>query len=280
MTFETNRDDEHSGYFAANRELWNRRVAVHRDSSLYGVEEWKRGADSLNWIELGLLGDVRGKDLLHLQCHFGQDTLSLARRGARVTGVDFSPDAIRLGRSLAKELALPAEFVEANVYDLDRPGSPLAGRAFDVVFSSYGVIGWLPDLEPWGRIIASALKPGGRFVFVEFHPIVWMFDDAFTRFQYSYFRRGVIETEAQGSYAAPDAPIGGKEYGWNHSLAEVITALLDAGLILERFEEHEDSPYGCFPGMAERTSGRFRMEKLDGLAPLVYSLVARRGGAG
>lgn len=270
--------DDSSRYFAANRELWNRRVAVHRDSSLYGVEAWKRGDDSLNWIELDLLGDVRGKDLLHLQCHFGQDTLSLARRGARVTGVDFSNDAIELARALATELALPAEFVEANVYDLASSDSPLRGRAFDLVFSSYGVIGWLPDLEPWARIIASSLRPGGRFVFVEFHPIVWMFDDAFTRFQYSYFRRDVIETESQGSYAAPDAPIGGKEYGWNHSLAEVISALLDAGLTLERFQEHDDSPYSCFPGMVERAPGRFRIEKLDGIAPLVYSLVATRGG--
>lgn len=270
-------DLKNSDYFEANRALWNQRVSFHRDSALYGVEAWKRGADSLNWIELDLLGDVSGKELIHLQCHFGQDTLSLARRGAKVTGVDFSKDAIELARSLTQELALDARFIDANVYDLALPSSPLANRRFDIVFASYGVIGWLPDLKTWGRIVASLLKPGGRFVFVEFHPIVWMFDDAFTRFQYSYFDRGVIETSQCGSYASPDAPIGGKEYGWNHALSEVMHALVDAGLTIARFDEYEDSPYSCFQGMVERAPGRFRIASQDGIIPLVYGIVATRG---
>jgi SAM-dependent methyltransferase len=268
--------DDAAAFMNANRALWNRRVEFHRDSELYGVAEWKRGADSLNSYELELLGDVGGKDLLHLQCHFGQDTLSLARRGARVTGVDFAGDAITLARSLATELGLDAQFVEANVYDLATESSPLRGRTFDLVFASYGVIGWLPDLAPWGRIIANALKPGGRFVFVEFHPIVWMFDDDFTGMRYSYFRRAVIATQQSGSYAAPGAPIHATEYGWNHSLSEVLTALLDAGLVLESFREHEDSPYSCFSGMVEHSPGRYRIAKLDDVAPLVYSLAARK----
>lgn len=275
--FKTPMDPKNSEYLEANRALWNQRVSFHRDSALYGVEEWKRGEDSLNWIELELLGDVRGKELIHLQCHFGQDTLSLARRGAKVTGVDFSKDAVELARSLAQELALDARFIEANVLDLALPSSPLAGQRFDLVFASYGVIGWLPDLTTWGRIVASLLKPGGRFVFVEFHPIVWMFDDAFTRFQYSYFDQGVIETTQSGSYASPDAPIGGKEYGWNHSLSEVIRALLDAGLVIERFDEHEDSPYSCFQNMVERAPGRYRIASQNGIIPLVYGLVVTRG---
>ncbi len=160
-------------YFEANRQIWNLRTEVHKTSAFYDVEGWKKGKTSLNDIELREVGDVTGKKLLHLQCHFGQDTLSWARLGARVTGCDLSDNAIAYARQLAREAGLKARFVRCNVYDLSR----YLGGKYDIVFASYGVVGWLPDLEPWAAVIARFVKKGGFFYLAEFHPVVWMLDE-------------------------------------------------------------------------------------------------------
>src|SRR6187551_1118010 len=160
-------------YLDINKASWNQRTAVHVASDFYGVDAFVKGKSSLQQIELGLLGDVAGKSILHLQCHFGQDTLSLARLGAKVTGVDLSDVAITEARKLARELGLSTDFICCNVYDLPQQ----LEQQFDVVFTSYGAIGWLPDLDRWAQIVRRFLKPGGRLVLVEFHPFVWMFDD-------------------------------------------------------------------------------------------------------
>ena len=256
--------------FEANRALWNARVPHHLSSRMYDMEGFLAGRNSLTAIELDLLGPVAGKELLHLQCHFGQDTLSLARMGAQVTGLDISDAALEAARKLTAQCGLKATWVESNVMD---PQPALDGR-FDVVFTSYGTIGWLPDLKPWAANIHRYLKPGGHLVFVEFHPAVWMFDNAFTHVQYSYFNRETIEEVDEGTYAALEANIKLPSYSWNHDLGEVLTALLEAGLRLERFVELDSSPHDCFANTVQGADGTFQIKGMEGKLPLVYGLRA------
>jgi SAM-dependent methyltransferase len=257
---------------ALNRASWNARTRVHLASRFYDLDGWKRGGCSLAPIELEEVGDVRGRRLLHLQCHFGQDTLSWARRGAEVVGLDFSDEAIEAARGLAAEAGLPARFVCADVYD----AAAAVGERFDIVFTSYGVLGWLPDLEPWARQVAACLRPGGRLHLVEFHPFVWVFDDGLDRIIYPWDSRGApIRSEQERTYADPDTEVHLVDVGWNHGTGTVVTALLRAGLVLDGLREHDWSPYSIFPGSVEVAPGRYRTDKLPG-APLVYSLAAHR----
>ncbi len=260
------------GSFELNRALWNARTKLHVGSKFYDVEGFLAGKNSLSAKELELLGDVHGKQLLHLQCHFGQDTLSLARMGAQVTGLDLSDAAIAEAHKLAGRMGLHAEFIHANVLDFQ---PQLAGK-FDIVFTSYGVLGWLPELEGWARNIARYLKPGGKLVLVEFHPAVWMFDNDFTHVAYSYFNRQLIEETEQGTYADPAAPISLASHTWNHSLGETISALLGAGLRLKHFEEMDGSPHNCFARTVQGADGLFRIEGMPGKLPMVFAAVAER----
>lgn len=257
-------------YFDANRDLWNQRTVVHRDSAFYNLAGFKDGETVLTPIEPSELGNVKGKTLLHLQCHFGMDSLDWARRGAKVTGVDLSDKAIEEAEKLNKELGLNASFICCNVLDT----SKFVKEQFDIVFTSYGTIGWLPDLKPWAQMIAERLKPGGVFYIAEFHPVVWMFDDEFTYIAYSYENREVIVTENQGTYTDRDADIKGKEYSWNHSISEVLNALIGAGLKIEMFNEHMYSPYPCFRNVVEFEKGKWYIKGLEGKIPMVYSLKA------
>lgn len=263
---------EYNQYFEANKSLWNQRTLVHRDSAFYNREGFLKGTTVLTPIELAELTDVKGKKMLHLQCHFGMDSLDWARKGAVVTGVDLSDEAIKEARQLNEALGLDARFICCNVYDLkdhlDEAGS------FDIVYTTYGTIGWLPDLEPWAELIAHYLKPGGVFYFAEFHPVLWMFDDDFTRIQYAYNKQEVIVTENQGTYTDRGAEIQGKEYSWNHSISEVLSALLKAGLRLESLNEHMFSPYPCFRNMKETSEGRWEIAGMESKLPMVYSLRA------
>ena len=182
-------------YFQANRHLWNQRTAVHKDSAFYNLAGFKKGETSLTPIELSETGSVKDQKMLHLQCHFGMDSLDWARRGAEVTGVDLSNSAIDEAKKLNGELRMNAKFICCNVYDLK---SHLSDQ-FDIVFTSYGVVGWLPDMDKWAEIIADFLKPGGLFYIAEFHPAVWMFDEEFTHVKYYYDNREVIVTESEGT---------------------------------------------------------------------------------
>ena len=264
--------EHHQEYFEANKELWNQRTAVHLDSSFYNREGFKKGETVLTPIELRELGEVKGKTLLHLQCHFGMDSLDWARRGARVTGVDLSDKAIQEAQQLNAEMGLDARFVCCNVLDT----AAHVPDQFDIVFTSYGTIGWLPDLVPWAQMIAEKLKPGGIFYIAEFHPVVWMFDDDFTRIAYSYENREVIITENQGTYTDRNADIKGKEYSWNHSISEVLNALTGAGLQLKQFNEFMYSPYPCFRNVIEFEPGKWHIRGLEGKIPMLYSLMATR----
>lgn len=256
--------------FAANRALWNARVPHHLTSRMYDVESFVAGRNSLTAIERDLLGDVEGKHLLHLQCHFGQDTLSLARMGAVVTGLDISDNAIAEAEQLAARCGLPATWVLSNVID---HRAELDGR-FDIVYTSFGTIGWLPDLKPWAANIVRYLRPGGKLVFVEFHPVLWMFDNAFTYVQYDYFNRETIMEEEEGTYADRGAAIKLPSFSWNHDLGEVLTALLDAGLRLERFTETDGSPHDCFANTVLGADGLYRIKGMEGKLPMVYGLRA------
>jgi SAM-dependent methyltransferase len=261
-------------YLSKNRELWNLRTTYHLKSEFYDIEGFKKGNSSLNEIELALLGDIRGKKVLHLQCHFGQDTLSLARMGAKVTGIDLSDKAIEEAQKLAKELDLEATFICCDLYD-----SPqfLKNQQFDLIFTSYGVIGWLPDLNPWAKIIANFLSPKGKFILVEFHPLVWMYDNDFEKIAYSYFKESPIVELEIGTYADTSAPIQLESVTWNHSLGEVIGSLLKENLKVVDFQEYDYSPYNCFKHTKQLADKKFIIQPLGQKAPLVYSVMVEKG---
>lgn len=257
-------------YIDINRQSWNNRVDAHLSSDFYDMPGFMAGQTSLKEIELALLGDVQGKSILHLQCHFGQDTLSLARMGARVTGVDLSDKAIEQANDLAATLQLDARFVCCNIYDLPQH----LDEQFDIVFTSYGTIGWLPDLDVWAQLISKYLKPDGQFVFAEFHPVVWMFDDAFEGINYNYFNNGpILETES-GTYADRDAAIQQSYVMWNHGTGEVLNSLIGAGLSITCFNEFDYSPYNCFLNTEMFEPGKYRIKHFGNKIPMVFSLKA------
>jgi len=259
-------------FFKTNKSTWNDKVKVHVKSKMYDIEAFKNGKSSLMHYELEALENVNGKSLLHLQCHFGQDTLSWSRLGAKCVGVDLSDEGVKLAKQLNEELKLDAKFVCCNVLET----SEFIKDTFDIVFTSYGVISWLPDLKPWGKMIAERLKKGGTFYMVEFHPIVWMFDylDDKPIMKYGYMQEEEIYEEYEGTYANQDSKMISKEYGWNHGLGEVITALTEAGLRIDYLKEHNENPYNVLPNLIETNSGMFVTK--DKLYPLIFELKATK----
>ena len=270
----------HEKFFAANKASWNKRTLIHKDSAFYDLESFKKGKSSLNKIELDALGDVQGKTLLHLQCHFGMDTLSWAREGAIVTGVDLSDEAIKLACEINKEAKLNAEFICSNVYDLaDESNEALANlskASFDIIFTSYGTIGWLPDLDKWAQIISLYLKPGGIFYIVDFHPALWMMDNEFKFIKYDYFNTTVIEEETIGTYTDREAPIKSIEYGWNHPFSEIISVLIKNNLMIKEFMEFPFSPYNCFNNLEQGSDDMWRIKDMNEKLPMLYSIKAMK----
>ena len=262
---------------AANQHAWDSWAPLHRKSTFYSVDDFIAGGSSLRNIETSELGHVSGKRLLHLQCHFGLDTLSWARLGADAVGIDNSEVAIDIARHLSDDIGVQAEFVCSDLYDL--PG-PLDGDAFDVVFSSYGVLSWLPDLRHWASVAAALLKPGGVFYLVEFHPLLDMLDeDTGTRFEFPYFgaNRKPLVLRDEVSYADPDADQPSHTlYQWIHSLGDVVSALAGAGLTIEWLHEFDYSPYACYPWLRERRHNEYVAD--FPAAPHVFSVKARKPG--
>ncbi|MEH6657545.1 class I SAM-dependent methyltransferase [Leeuwenhoekiella marinoflava] len=256
-------------YFETNKQTWNQKVQPHLTSDFYNVEAFKKGESSLNAYELNALPDVEGKSVLHLQCHFGQDTLSWSRRGALCTGIDSSDVAIETAKKLNTELNLNAQFICGNVLDT----AELVTQTYDIVFTSYGVLGWLPDLKPWAKMIKTCLKPGGIFYIVEFHPIVWMWDYQKNppELRYGYMQDELIYEENTGTYADKDAAITTKEYTWNHGLGAVVSALAEAGLRIEYLKENDASPYNILPNLQKTETG---YELQNKLYPLIFELKA------
>lgn len=259
-------------YLAINKQSWNNRTDAHLKSAFYDLDGFLKGKSSLNDIELNLLGNIEGKSILHLQCHFGQDTISLSQLGAEVTGVDLSDKAIESAKSIASQMNSTAKFICCNIYDLPNH----LDQKFDIIFTSYGTITWLPDLQEWAKLISNYLKPEGRFIFAEFHPVIWMFDDNFETVAYNYFNSGpILETES-GTYADRNAEITQQYVCWNHSMAEVISALITNGLEIKTFQEFDYSPYNCFNKTIEFEPGKYRIEHLDDKIPMVYAIEATR----
>lgn len=267
---------------AINRANWDERVAIHLASAPYDLTALREGRARLNPIEEAELGPVAGLSVLHLQCHFGRDTLTLAQRGALAVGLDFSRPAIEAARTLARELALAdrVRFVEADLYAA--PTAIGAPGAFDLVYVTWGAINWLPDIRRWAEIVAHFLKPGGRLYLAEGHPAAAVFDDeaatgdGFPGWFVPYFHERPLMFETATDYADPEAVVANcRTVEWIHPLGSTVSALIDAGLTLDFLHEHDSVPWRMFHPLREDPDGLFRWPGKRWL-PLAYSLSAHR----
>jgi ubiquinone/menaquinone biosynthesis C-methylase UbiE len=264
-------------FFKTNLKRWNELAKVHFESEYYDLEGFRAGRSSLHSIEFEELGEVSGKSLLHLQCQFGLDALSWARLGAVVTGVDFSDKAIKLAKTLSKQLNIPAKFVCSNIYDLPKV---LEGH-FDIVFTSYGALCWLPDIEKWAEIVSRYLEKGGTFFIAEFHPFVWVFDwdeQIELKVRHTYFHTGEpYYFEREASYADAKAYVENRAYyQWQHSLSDIANALIKAGLRTEEIKEYPYSIDRLFPFMKKCEDGYWRFTNKDYDIPLMFSIKATK----
>jgi SAM-dependent methyltransferase len=261
-------------WIAINKAMWDERVPIHVASEFYDVEGFLAGDSTLRQFELDELGGVDGLTLVHPQCHFGLDTLSWARRGARVTGLDFSAPAIAAARDLAARAGIEAEFVHANVYDAP---AVLAGRRFDLVYTGLGAINWLPDVDRWARTMARLLAPGGRFYLAEFHPFTDVFADDDLTLALSYFERGALHYDEPGTYADLDAQTThNRSVEWQHTMGEVVSAVAGAGLRIELLHEHDYTLFPRWPCLERSAGGIYRFPAGTPALPLMYSLRARQ----
>jgi SAM-dependent methyltransferase len=263
-----------------NRAWWDERVPIHVGSAFYDVDGFRAGGSSLRPFEVEEVGDVTGKRLVHLQCHFGLDTLSWARAGASVVGLDFSEPAVESAASLAEEAGLDARFVCANVYDALEA---LEGERFEIVYTGLGALNWLPDLSGWAAIVAELLRPGGFLYLSEFHPFTWVFADDDLEIEIDYFHNPEGESfdDGAGTYADMTIPTrNNSTVEWAHTLSDVISAVLDAGLRLELLREHDYTLFPRFEHLeldAETLGAGVIYRQPDGTPhlPLMYSLRAR-----
>lgn len=259
-------------YQSINKQLWNDLTGVHLTSSFYDVPGFIKGKSSLKDVELQLLGDISGKKILHLQCHFGMDTISFSRMGAHATGVDLSDRAISEAKKLALECSTNTKFIESDIYDLPH----VHDDQYDIVFTSYGTIGWLPDMDKWAGVVQHFLKPGGRLVMVDFHPVIWMMSYDFTKIEYGYFNKESIVEETEGSYVDRNAPIKNKAVSWNHSLSEIIQSIIDQKMRMNHFSEYDYSTYDCFEHTVKIAEDHYQIKGLEGLLPMMYAIVAEK----
>jgi SAM-dependent methyltransferase len=273
-------------HFTANRRNWDERVAIHRrdETRFYAVEKVLRGEDKLNAIEAAEIGDVAGLRIAHLQCHFGLDSICLARRGAAVVGLDFSGEAIAAARRLAGETRSDAQFVEGNVYE----ARALLEGDFDMVYVTWGAINWLPELEPWAKIIASLLRPGGFLYLAESHPAIlcleWIEGRIVPHYDWRTPKEKPIANDLPFTYSgAGDRLSNTRTYEWIHPLTDIIGALRAAGLMIDWYHEHAALTWALFPNMERDEDGLYRLPKDFPQLPLAFSLKAakgRQGGSG
>lgn len=257
-----------------NRMWWDERVEIHLGGQFYDVDGFLAGRSTLRPFEVAEMGGVDGCSLVHLQCQFGLDTLSWAREGALVTGVDFSPNAVAAARDLARRAAIAAEFVEANVYDAVKA---VDGRAFDVVYTSIGAIIWLPDIARWAGTMARLLAPGGRFYMAEFHPFSVIFGEEELTVADSYFDSGPVLNDEPGSFADPAVKTAHQQsVTWNHGLGSVVSSLAQAGLRIEFLHEHPYTLRARWPFLERRADRTYHMPAGRPQVPLLYSLKATR----
>ncbi len=263
----------------ANRRNWNERTPIHVASDFYDVDGFKNGNITLNSIERREMGDVSGKSLLHLQCHFGMDTMSWARLGATATGVDISETAIDLARSLNDELGLGVRFIRSNIYDLPE----VLDEQFDIVYTAVGVLCWLPDIEGWAKVVANHVRPGGKFYILDGHPFGGTIEpkeredglhDLVLHHPYFPYRDG---QRYDGGYTYTGAdPITTSCYEWQHSISEILNSIIGAGLMIEFFNEHAVSGFRMFPDMVKNDDGWWRLPERNESLPQMFSLGARK----
>lgn len=260
-----------SAYLELNRAWWDERVPHHVSSSMYDDAAFRAGGDTLQPWEPDLLGNVAGKRLVHLQCHFGHDTMSWARRGASVVGLDFSPTAVEVANGLAADLGLDARFVCSDVYEAEAA----LGERFDVVYTGFGAINWLPDLDRWARVVASLLRPGGRLLLAEFHPFSWVFGDDDLTVEHDYFETLPFAWDETGSYADQEATtVHNRTIEQQHTLDAVFGAILRAGLRIEAYREFDHTLFPRWSNLVLQDDGTYRLPDGAPRLPLMFALVA------
>jgi SAM-dependent methyltransferase len=272
-------------YRAVNRANWNERAPAHAASPDYAVDRYLADPSYLSHVvrfDLPRLGDVTGQRGVHLQCHIGTDTISLSRLGARMTGLDFSGASLAVARDLAARAGAEIEYVEAEVYDAP---DVLGSGGFDLVFTGVGALCWLPDVARWARVVSALLRPGGRLFIREGHPMLWAIDetrsDGVLAVDYPYFETAEpLVWEEDGTYVATDASFQHNvTHSWNHGLAEVVTAVMAAGLELTMLEEHDSVPWNAIPGRMTRDEhDEYRLTERPERLPCTYTLQARKPG--
>jgi SAM-dependent methyltransferase len=268
-------------FFDANRRNWNDRAVIHlaNRTGFYGIESLRAGDNTLHPIEDAELGDVSGRRVCHLQCHFGLDTIRLARRGADIVGLDFSAPAIAGAIRLAAELGVPARFVEGNVYD----ARTLIDGDFDLVLSTWGTICWLPDMPRWGQVVASLLAPGGAFYIADMHPCFAPFEERDGKLVVEYGwntppEAPLVFVDATTYNGDPTPLANPKTFQWIHSLGSITSALIGTGLRLAFLHEHETLPWRGLPLLVEQGRGMYRLPDGHPRLPLSFSLRAQKDG--
>jgi SAM-dependent methyltransferase len=265
-----------------NRANWDSRVDIHFSSEEYGVTRFQSDPNHLSDVvkfDRRNLGNIDGKSLVHLQCHIGTDTISLARLGAEVTGVDFSSKSIEAARKLSSMAGTSARFVESELYDTPE----ILSEKFDIVYTGVGAIGWLPDVAGWGRVVAGLLKPGGMFYIREAHPVLWALDyensdDGRLCFKYPYFEGEPDEFDETETYAGDGVVTSPKTFGWNHGVGEILSALIDAGLRLDAIDEYDFCEWQGLDNMVEDETGAWRLPEGSPQIPLMWSIRATKTG--
>jgi SAM-dependent methyltransferase len=266
-------------YVAINRANWDERAPVHAASTYYGFERFTTDPAYLSGVvrfDQPRLGDLTGLRGVHLQCHIGTDTLSLARVGARMSGLDFAPNAVREATRLAEAAGTAIDFHQAEVYDaVDVFGA----GTFDLVYTGVGALCWLPEVAKWARVVADLLRPGGRLFIREGHPMLWAFDERepVPTLGYPYFEHtDPIVIDESGTYVPTQAPLTNSvTHSWNHSLGEIISGLLDAGMRVTGFVEHDSVPWEALPGhMIRDDLGEWRLADRPERLAASYTLQA------
>ncbi len=276
---------DHETSFALNLASWDEAAPVHAASPGYAVARFAEDPEHLSEVvrfDLPRLGELRGLDGVHLQCHIGTDTVSLARLGARMTGLDFSEAAVAEATRLAASANADATFVQGNVYDAVEV---LGGERFDLVFTGIGALCWLPDVRRWAGVVEGLLRPGGRLFLREGHPVLWSLDyertDGLIAIEASYFEHAEAFVDVdEGTYVETDHVFTNTvTHSWNHGLGEIVTALLDRGLVLTMLEEHDSVPWEALPGAMERDGHEWRLRDRPRRLPCTYTLQATKPAA-
>lgn len=267
-------NEELSSYFDSNRRLWNEKTKAHVDSAFYDNASFLKGRNSLNSFEMEYLQDVKGKKVLHVQCHFGQDSISLARLGAQVTATDISDVALAAARDFNAQCGTDVTFVQTDTYSL----MDVIDEQYELIFMSYGVITWLPDLDRLAKICDRLLAPGGRVLLTEFHPMLMTFDFDTNDITYGYRNLHVYEEEIQSTYAQAEGErLIGTEHFWQHSLEESMMAFVRSGMQLKAFREYYSSPYNIFGSMKEIEGGHYVYGDFKHAIPHVYLMEFLKG---